>query len=447
MIICNNCKSENQEGKRYCGDCGESLIIPDSDQFELIDKRIEKAFENKFKDQKLIEVETTQAIASRFAKWSKLLGFFIGIPIILFTILLATFGIKTYHDFASLVRNVEDKIKPKLEEAKNISEETVQKAKEASKQVNILQKETSIASDKLSEIKVVEQKLIAQANALKKQFEEVSRINQELGDLSIRVSRVEKEVAAHIKNAAIRRSNTLISTCAEDEIPAAHSTGFSLTYFLQKALKNGDADSDSDGFIIGEELFQYLRNNIHAKSVQYGIKNTPTFITLPGHEQGSFLFRSKNIKDSNSSDSLKPLEFYDDSYALIIGIDNYESQLWRPLNHNREISNQLADTLKSIGFKVIALYDEKATHKRILEEFENFLKITKKRDRIIIIFSGHSMTRNLNKRAVSYIIPYDAKNSFIEYISLDTIIDYSNKYSAKHKLHIFDTCLDLPYSR
>jgi hypothetical protein len=58
------------------------------------------------------------------------------------------------------------------------------------------------------------------------------------------------------------------------------------TAYLLKGLREGAADSTTDGFITTSELYAYLQS---AATTEY---NTPREGDLPGHEQGDFVFRS-----------------------------------------------------------------------------------------------------------------------------------------------------------
>lgn len=120
---CRVCRSANPEDKKYCGDCGAPLY-PASDALREvlatdIQRRIETTLREQFKDQKLVEVETSQAIATRLSDWAKLLAFFVGIPVALLILLLGVMGVKTYSDFTSKVDLAQERVSKDLEEAQN----------------------------------------------------------------------------------------------------------------------------------------------------------------------------------------------------------------------------------------------------------------------------------------------------------------------------------------
>jgi hypothetical protein len=71
-----------------------------------------------YRDQKVVELETTQAIASRLSDWAKLFGFFVGIPIAALLLILGALGIKTYSDFSSQVAKTQKDVSKDLEDAR-----------------------------------------------------------------------------------------------------------------------------------------------------------------------------------------------------------------------------------------------------------------------------------------------------------------------------------------
>jgi hypothetical protein len=69
-MFCPACNSENPDAKKYCGDCG-SLLQEDALN-TAIKKEVARELDARLKDQKVFEIETTQAIVSRVSDWAKL---------------------------------------------------------------------------------------------------------------------------------------------------------------------------------------------------------------------------------------------------------------------------------------------------------------------------------------------------------------------------------------
>ena len=128
---CPHCNSPSAEGKKYCADCG-SPLDPQTVRLEtLIKSQVADAIRDKFKDQKVVEVETSHAIAERLIGWAKLFAYAVGIPFGLLIVWLSIAGIDTYRDFKKLVATVEEQIKPMLEQAKSDAEQAQKNAKQA----------------------------------------------------------------------------------------------------------------------------------------------------------------------------------------------------------------------------------------------------------------------------------------------------------------------------
>ena len=104
---CFNCKANNPEGKRYCGDCGNFLdpnISPIKSYLDVnLRSLVEAILADKLKDQRVVETEIAEAVVTKMSNWAKLLGFFVGIPLGLIVFLLGFLGIKSYVDLNKLV--------------------------------------------------------------------------------------------------------------------------------------------------------------------------------------------------------------------------------------------------------------------------------------------------------------------------------------------------------
>jgi hypothetical protein len=115
-IICPKCGVPSAPNKNYCADCGASLKA-DADIKTLIEDQVRETIENKFKDQKLLELETTFAISERVTNWAKRFAFWTGIPLALLIGVLTFLGFQKYTDFASKVDLAVATITPILEQS------------------------------------------------------------------------------------------------------------------------------------------------------------------------------------------------------------------------------------------------------------------------------------------------------------------------------------------
>jgi len=136
-------------------------------------------------------------------------------------------------------------------------------------------------------------------------------------------------------------------------------------------------------------------------------------------------------------------QYYDRSYALVIGIDQYPLLTrFEHLTYAVRDAKSIENFLRQQGFEVIALYDEKATRTEIISQLQNNLaRQVKQNDRVLFFFAGHGYTETLGGKDFGYLIPYDGTSSSATYISMEELETQSNKMrDAKHQLYILDAC-------
>jgi HAMP domain-containing protein len=85
-------------------------------------RAVDDAIKEQLKDAKVVDVETTQAIASRLAEWAKLFGFFVGIPLAVLAVTLGFLGFRTYSDFSTRVNTARDDALRRLDESRKEAE-------------------------------------------------------------------------------------------------------------------------------------------------------------------------------------------------------------------------------------------------------------------------------------------------------------------------------------
>ena len=173
-VACPRCKSPNPDQQKHCGECG-ALLEPKIAAFR---DEIEEAVKSQLKEQKVIEIETAQAIVARLSEWAKLFGIVVGVPLAILAVVLAVLGIKTYSDFYKDV-----------EKAKN---DTIGHMEEnARAKVQEITQEGEQLSAKVKQITQEGEQLSAQIKAIKGNVEK----NQaEISGLTQRVSGIEEKV-------------------------------------------------------------------------------------------------------------------------------------------------------------------------------------------------------------------------------------------------------------
>src|SRR2546423_1299158 len=94
-IACPSCTAQNPDDKKYCGDCGAPL----HSQSPSFRDQIQVVIKDQLKDQKVLEIETAQAIVARLLDWGKLFSIAVVIPLTILGAALGWFGVKTYSGF------------------------------------------------------------------------------------------------------------------------------------------------------------------------------------------------------------------------------------------------------------------------------------------------------------------------------------------------------------
>lgn len=118
---CSKCGFANPAVNRRCGSCGEildsELLVLQAQIETIVANSLEAQLKDKYKDQKLVEIETTQLIASRLSEWAKILGFFVAIPVAILAVILGVLGLSNYADFKARINTVQKDATEKLAEA------------------------------------------------------------------------------------------------------------------------------------------------------------------------------------------------------------------------------------------------------------------------------------------------------------------------------------------
>ena len=90
-------------------------------------------------------------------------------------------------------------------------------------------------------------------------------------------------------------------------------------------------------------------------------------------------------------------DIYDNSYALIIGIDKYQNvrSLDYAVKDAEDIQSMLVDKFHFEQDNIVILKNEEATKTSIIQEFSNITKKAGENDRVLIFFAGHGDTEDL----------------------------------------------------
>ena len=134
-------------------------------------------------------------------------------------------------------------------------------------------------------------------------------------------------------------------------------------------------------------------------------------------------------------------DIYDNSWALIIGIDKY--QYIQNLNYAVKDANAfkslLIDNYNFPESNVTLLLNEEATYNNIRKKFSLITKSAKEKDRVLIYFAGHGETMDLpGGGEKGYLIPVggDSEDLYLTSIPMDELKNISLMSKAKHILYL-----------
>lgn len=141
-------------------------------------------------------------------------------------------------------------------------------------------------------------------------------------------------------------------------------------------------------------------------------------------------------------------EHYSNSYALLIGVDQYEHSGWDRLP---SVPSELASVkgmLEKQGFEVETLSN--LTGRELMNSLTDFVadKGYDENNRLLVFFSGHGETIQLSAgRQMGYFVPADAppyavdNRGFItRALSMNRVMAMAKEIRSKHALFVFDSC-------
>ena len=133
-------------------------------------------------------------------------------------------------------------------------------------------------------------------------------------------------------------------------------------------------------------------------------------------------------------------DIYDNSYALIIGIDKYQNiqNLNYAVKDAESIQDILVNTFDFPEGNITLLKNEDATKQNIIQAFSDITTKAEDKDRVLIYFAGHGDTYDLpDGGEMGYLLPVDGNNDdlFLSSIAMDDLKRISLMSKAKHLLY------------
>ena len=143
--------------------------------------------------------------------------------------------------------------------------------------------------------------------------------------------------------------------------------------------------------------------------------------------------------------SITTEDIYDDSWALIIGIDKYQNvkKLNYAVDDAESIKEILEDSFQFPSGNISILINEEATKQNILKSFSEITKNAKSNDRVLVFFAGHGETMDLpGGGEKGYLIPVegDTEELYLTSIPMDELREIALMSEAKHMLYLVDAC-------
>ncbi len=139
--------------------------------------------------------------------------------------------------------------------------------------------------------------------------------------------------------------------------------------------------------------------------------------------------------------------FYGDSWAVIIGINDYQHRRVPKLLYAVNDARAMEQALLAQGFRrerIFTLLDGQATKAAIERLLGDQLRVQMDaNDRLLVFFAGHGKTDTLRSgEEEGYLLPIDGDPShlFSTAISMTALRQISDRLSAKHILYVVDAC-------
>tara|TARA_B100001971_G_C17726655_1_gene303868 strand:- start:32 stop:511 length:480 start_codon:yes stop_codon:yes gene_type:complete len=139
-------------------------------------------------------------------------------------------------------------------------------------------------------------------------------------------------------------------------------------------------------------------------------------------------------------------DIYDNSWALIIGINKYANvqNLNYAVNDAKSIQSILVKNYDFPIDNVKMLLNEKATYNNIRKQFSEISKSAEHNDRVLIFFAGHGETLDLpGGGEKGYLLPYegDSEELYLTALPMNELREIALMSKAKHILYLIDAQL------
>jgi Spy/CpxP family protein refolding chaperone len=160
-----------------------------------LQQQIRSVLDEKYKDQKVVELETSEAIATKLLDWAKTFGIIVGVPLTILGALLGFFGIKSVSDIRTLADSGRKDISSSVASSKEEISTLVVTGKEG------IEKTFQDAQEKAEAIRTRGDALVLEYQKLEGQLAEVAALAQQvpalagnLKELTSKVNLIEEKI-------------------------------------------------------------------------------------------------------------------------------------------------------------------------------------------------------------------------------------------------------------
>ncbi|MEO8752523.1 MAG: GAF domain-containing protein [Casimicrobiaceae bacterium] len=152
------------------------------------------------------------------------------------------------------------------------------------------------------------------------------------------------------------------------------------------------------------------------------------------------------VKGTNSRRSAEGLgAYYRNSWALVIGVDAYQSPSVPRLNYAVADARAVEEALPRAGFPIErtkVLVNENATRQNILDELLGKARLMEHDDRMLVFFALHGQVLKHRKGEEGYLLPYDTDpgNLPLTGLPMADFVRHGKNLPPKHILFVLDSC-------
>lgn len=179
----------------------------------------------------------------------------------------------------------------------------------------------------------------------------------------------------------------------------------------------------------------------HSHRLRPSVRRTPALILLLGTTLSCA--SGQDASRGGIAAGPGPTERYTGkSYALVVGVDAYRAP-WTPLKNAVADARAVSRALATLGFDVVALYDEAATRESIIDALETQIHTRLQQgDRLLVFLAGHGTQHDYGDNNIyGFFVPYDGTVKRSSYVSMEALQTTSAKLDrARHQLFIIDAC-------